>query len=153
MNNSPKNVNGGARTAAYRICAVASYDNISPKADHGDIFIRAVTGQMGALSRILLKIKSESDIHPSMVMHTWILCSPFNPHREYTHTWSSGQSFMLRHPGSSWGFDALLKGTSVVVLKVENVLGIHCRHLQLLQIQLSDWFYGLKHSEITQKEN
>ncbi len=85
MNNSPKNVNGGARTAAYRICAVASYDNISPKADHGDLFIRAVTGQMGALSRILLKIKSESDIHPSMVMHTWILCSPFNPHREHTH--------------------------------------------------------------------
>ncbi len=26
---------------------------------------------------------------------------------------------MLRRPGSSWGFGALLKGTSVVVLKVE----------------------------------
>ncbi len=33
---------------------------------------------------------------------------------------------MLRRPGSSWGFGALLKGlTSVVVLKVERVLVIH----------------------------
>uniref|UniRef100_A0A671MR58 Protein FAM83A-like n=1 Tax=Sinocyclocheilus anshuiensis TaxID=1608454 RepID=A0A671MR58_9TELE len=30
----------------------------------------------------------------------------------------SGQPFMLRRLGSSWGFGALLKGTSVVVLKV-----------------------------------
>ncbi len=37
-----------------------------------------------------------------------------------THTHSSGQPFMLRRPGSSWGIGALLKGlTSVVVLKVE----------------------------------
>ncbi len=28
------------------------------------------------------------------------------------HTHSSGQPFLLRHPGSSWGFSALLKGTS-----------------------------------------
>ncbi len=32
--------------------------------------------------------------------------------RQWKHTWSSGQPFMLRHPASSWGFGALLKGTS-----------------------------------------
>ncbi len=39
---------------------------------------------------------------------------------------------MLRRPGSSWGFGALLKGTSVVVLKVERALYIHSLHLQFL---------------------
>ncbi len=44
----------------------------------------------------------------------WNLCSAFNPSK-CTHTWSSGQP-TLRHPRSSWGFGALLKGlTSVVV--------------------------------------
>ncbi len=43
----------------------------------------------------------------------------------HTHTRSSGQPFMLRHPGSSWGFGVLLKGTSVVVLRVERALCIH----------------------------
>ncbi len=42
-----------------------------------------------------------------------------NTHTLWTHTRSSGQPFLLRHPGSNWGFCALLKGTSVVVLKVE----------------------------------
>ncbi len=32
---------------------------------------------------------------------------------------------MLQHPGSSWGFGALLKDTSVVVLKEERALVIH----------------------------
>ncbi len=32
---------------------------------------------------------------------------------------------MLRHPGSSCGFGALLKGTSVMVLKVERALVSH----------------------------
>ncbi len=32
---------------------------------------------------------------------------------------------MLQHPGSSWGFSALLKDTSVVVLKEERALVIH----------------------------
>ncbi len=39
---------------------------------------------------------------------------------------------MLRRPGSSWGFGALLKGTSVVVLKVERAMYIHSPHLQFL---------------------
>ncbi len=34
------------RTAADRMCAVARYNHISSKADHGDIFIRAADGQM-----------------------------------------------------------------------------------------------------------
>ncbi len=46
-------------------------------------------------------------------------------HTSWTHTRSSGQPFMLRCPGSSWGLGALLKGTSVVVLRVERALYIH----------------------------
>ncbi len=77
------------------------------------------------------------DIRPSMVTHTRNLCSAFNPskvhtHTPWTHTRSSGQPFMLRRPGSSWGFGALLKGTSVVVLRVERALYIHSPHLQFL---------------------
>ncbi len=59
-----------------------------------------------------------------MVTHKQNLCSAFNPSKVHTH--SSGQPF------SSWGFGALLKGTSVVVLKVESVLYIHSPHLQSL---------------------
>ncbi len=39
---------------------------------------------------------------------------------------------MLWRPGSSWGLGTLLKGTSVVVLRVERVLYIHSPHLQFL---------------------
>ncbi len=46
-------------------------------------------------------------------------------HTPWTHTRSSGQPFMLRPQGSSWGFGVLLKGTSVMVLKVERALYIH----------------------------
>ncbi len=55
-----------------------------------------------------------------------------NRHTHRTHTRSSGQPFMLRRPGSSWGFSALLKGTSVMVLRVERALYIHSPHLQFL---------------------
>ncbi len=89
------------------------------------------------------------DIRPSMVTHTRNLCSAINPskvrtqqwahthththtHTPWTNTRSSGQSFMLRCPWSSWGFGALLKGTSVVVLRVERVLYIHFPQLQFL---------------------
>ncbi len=72
-----------------------------------------------------------SDIRPSMVTHTRNLCSAFDPSK-CTHTRSSGQPFLLQRPGSSWGFGALLKGTSVVVLRVERVLYIHTPHLQSL---------------------
>ncbi len=82
------------------------------------------------------------DMWPSMVTHTQNLCSAFNPskcthtavntHTPWTHTRSSGQPFMLRRLGSSWGFGALLKDTSVVVLKVERALYIHSPHLQFL---------------------
>ncbi len=59
--------------------------------------------------------------------------TPVNTHTPWTHTRSSGQPFMLWHPGSSWGFGVLLKGlTSVVVLRVERALYIHSPHLQSL---------------------
>ncbi len=54
-----------------------------------------------------------------------------NTHREHTHTpWThTRQPFILRRPVSSWGFGALLKGTSVVVLRA---LYIHPPPLQFL---------------------
>ncbi len=45
--------------------------------------------------------------HPSAHTHTEV-----NTHTPWSHTQSSGQPFMLRRPGSSWGFGALLEGTS-----------------------------------------
>ncbi len=47
-------------------------------------------------------------------------------HPKCTHTWSIGQPFMLRRPGSSWGFGALR------ILKVKRALDIHSPHLQFL---------------------
>ncbi len=44
-----------------------------------------------------------------------------NTHKPWTHTRSSGQPFMLQRPGSG----ALLKGTSVMVLRMERALYIH----------------------------
>ncbi len=80
-----------------------------------------------------------SYVWPSMVTHTRNLCSAFNPSKcthtavntHTVNTRSSGQP-MLRRPGSSWGFSALLKGSSVVVLKVERALDIHSPHQQFL---------------------
>ncbi len=46
-------------------------------------------------------------IYPSNCTHTAVnTCTP------WTHTRCRGQPFILRRPGSSWGFSALLKGTS-----------------------------------------
>ncbi len=80
-----------------------------------------------------------SDIRPSMRSILGIcaqhLTHPRCTHtQQWTHTRSSGhwQPFMLRCPGSSWGFSALLKGTSVVVLRVKRVLYIHSPHQQNL---------------------
>ncbi len=86
------------------------------------------------------------------------LCSAFNPfkcthtvvntHTVNTHRGgrSRGQP-MLRRPGSSWGFGALLKGlTLVVVLKVERKLVIHSLHQQFLpDPRLEPALYPLGH--------
>ncbi len=59
--------------------------------------------------------------HPSEHTQQWVVNKHTHTH---THTAASGQPFMLRHPGSSWGYGALLKGlTSVVVLRVEESIG------------------------------
>ncbi len=66
------------------------------------------------------------------------ICALYLTHPKCTHTHSEhtpgavGSHFMLRRPGSSWGFCALLKGTSVVVLRMERALYIHSPHLQFL---------------------
>ncbi len=93
--------------------------------------------------------KKWSDMWPSMVTYTWNLCSAFNPskctHTPWTHTLCSGQP-MLRRPGSSWGFSALLKGlTSVVVLRVLRVQVIHSPHRQFLpDMRLEPETFGLQ---------
>ncbi len=62
-----------------------------------------------------------------------------NTYTVNTHTRSSGQLFMRQRPGSSLWFGALLKGTSVVVSRVERVLYIHSPHLQFLPARDSNW--------------
>ncbi len=89
------------------------------------------------------KVSEWHDIRPSMVTHTRNLCSALTHPKcahtavsthssEQARTGNCGQPFMLWRPGSSWGFGALLKGTSVMVLRVERVLYIHSPHLQFL---------------------
>ncbi len=59
---------------------------------------------------------------------------------------------MLQRPGSSWGFGALLKGTSVVVLRVERVLYIHSPHLQFLsdlRLELNSQPLGYESDSLT----
>ncbi len=47
-------------------------------------------------------------------------------HTHHEHTPGAvGRHFYAQRPGISWGFGALLKGTSVVVLRVERALYIH----------------------------
>ncbi len=67
-------------------------------------------------------------IYPSKV-HTH---SSEHTHTPWTQTWSSGQLFMLQHPGSSWGFGVLLKGTSVVILRRREHWTFTPPHLQFL---------------------
>ncbi len=53
---------------------------------------------------------------------------------------------MMRRPGSSWGFGALLKGlTSVVVVRVEESAGYSLRHRKFLPDQrLEPTTFGLQ---------
>ncbi len=84
---------------------------------------------------------------PSKVNQTWNLCSAFNPSK-CTHTvvnthpeqWAA---IMLRRPGSSWGFYALLKGlTSVLVLKVEESAGYSLQNQNGLIIDIYVYVLG-----------
>ncbi len=74
------------------------------------------------------------DTHTEQWTHTHLEQWTYTHTHTHTHTHprSSGLPVMLRHPGSSWGFGVLLKGTSVVVLRVERALDIHSPHLQSL---------------------
>ncbi len=64
-----------------------------------------------------------------MVTHTRNLCSAFTPSKcahTHTHTHTPEQwAANAAAPGEQLGFGALLKDTSVVVLKVERALYIH----------------------------
>ncbi len=91
-------------------------------------FCKCTTGQDVTCGQVwcpILGICALHLTHPSAHTQQWEV-------NKHTHTRCSGQS-MLRCPGSSWGFGALLKGlTSVVVLRVERALYIHSPHLQSL---------------------
>ncbi len=91
---------------------------------------------LGMWSEVKWRDVTWCDIQPSMVTHTQISCSAFthpsaHTHREHTHG-AVGSHLCGGAAGSSWGFGALLKGTSVVVLKVGRALYIHSPHLQSL---------------------
>ncbi len=75
--------------------------------------------------------ESESDVTYDQVWWPILgICAlQFYPSKVHTH---SGEHTPWTHTRSSWGFGALLKGTSVVVLRVERALYIHSPHLQFL---------------------
>ncbi len=61
------------------------------------------------------------------------------------HTPGAVGSHVTQHPGSSWGFGALLKDTSVMVLKEERALVIHSPHLQSLpDLRFKPTTFGLR---------
>ncbi len=77
--------------------------------------------------------------HPSAHTQQWVVnTNTVNTHLEH---WQP----LLQRPGSNWGFGALLKGTSVMVLKVERVLFIHNPHLQSLpDLRFEPTTFGLQ---------
>ncbi len=90
---------------------------------------------------------------PSMVTHTLNLCSAFIPSKVHTHS-SEHTHTVNTHP-EQWAaiytaapgekLGALLKGASVVVLKVERVLYIHSPQLQFLpDLRLEPTTFGLR---------
>ncbi len=99
----------------------------------------------GSTSYLTFLCLFESDVTYSQVWwHILGISALHLSHPKCTHTqqWThthceqcSGQPFMLRRPGGSWGFGALLKGNSVVVLRVKKALYIHSPHLQFLPDQ------------------
>ncbi len=71
---------------------------------------------------IYLSMWKWGDIHPSMVTHTRNLCSAFDPPKVHTHTVNTHPeqwaAIYAAAPGEQL-WVSLLKGTSVVVLRVE----------------------------------
>ncbi len=89
-----------------------------------------------------------------MVTHTWNLCSEFNPSK-CTHTVvnthpEQWETILMRCPMSCWGFGALLKGlTSVVVLKVEVCAGYSLQNQNYLIIETLKVLGGFKNEWIS----
>ncbi len=107
--------------------------------EHSSLCIQPISGFKSELGLVKVKVTWHTakygDPYSEFVLcltHPKCTHTAVNTHTPWTHTRSSRQPFMLRHPGSSWGFSALLKGTSVVVLRVKRELYIHSPHLQFL---------------------
>ncbi len=96
--------------------------------------LQIITTLLSGLYKIPYSWKKEFFIcHMHNYNQQWNVFSAFNPSK-CTHTWSSGQ-LTLRHPGSSRGFGALLKGLTSVV---NNPDGAEIRtHNLRLQVQPS----------------
>ncbi len=106
------------------------------------------SGYFNCESEIMWHVAKYSDPYSEFMLCIWLIQSA-HTHREKTHTQNSGQPFMLRRPGSSWGFGALLKGTSVVVLRA---LYIDSPSLQLLPDLRLEVFTGPKIRIRTRRE-
>ncbi len=80
-------------------------------------------------------------IYPIQSVHT----------QQWTHTPGAvGSHLCCGARGAVWGFGALLKGTSVVVLRVERALYIHSPHLQsLLDLRLEPATLGYDSDSLT----
>ncbi len=122
-----------------------------------EINFYTVVSQLVMLS---FKWRKWIDMWPSMVTHTRNLCSAINPSKvhihssEHTHTVNTHPeqwaAIYAAAPGSSWGFGALLKGTSVVVLKVERALFTppHLHSCRDLRLELAT-FIGYESNSLT----
>ncbi len=78
--------------------------------------------------------------HTHACTHTHTVCTHTHTHT-HTHTVNTHPeqwaAILLRHPGSSWGFGALLKHlTSVMVLKVEESAGYSLQNQNGLIIEM-----------------
>ncbi len=109
----------------YKLYILSPYTAPIPKPNHHRRHSAILHFQKTSLSLIYKLVSSWGPKNVptrTRILDIAILVGTFCPHNvgftwtththTHTHTQSSGQPFMLRRPRSSWGFGALLKGTS-----------------------------------------
>ncbi len=115
---------GGARTAADRMCAVARYNDISKADWRNHIFIRAAAGQMCPKQDFIVVLPASNIMEVKQKNTIGVKKNYFNKIK-------INKSIV----------NVLF--TTYTTVALDRPMAVK---------QLSDWFYGLKHSEITQKK-